>query len=58
MTDKEFDTEVKDLVRLLYNLRRIKDKGLRKSIKNAIMDVLAALIKDLTNALPLPRGRA
>ena len=46
MTDKEFDTEVKDLVRLLYNLRRIKDKGLRKSIKNAIMDVLAALIKD------------
>lgn len=46
MTDEEFDAEVEDLIRLLHNLRRIKDSGLRKSIINAIKDIFAELIKD------------
>lgn len=44
MTDEEFESEVQDLTDMLRNLRRIKDKGLKKWLKK---EIRAQLIKIL-----------
>ena len=44
MTDEEFEKEVRDLVEMLNNLHRIKDKGLTKWLKR---EIRAQLIKIL-----------
>lgn len=36
MTDEEFKTEVQDLVKMLENLRLIKDKGRKRWLKAEI----------------------
>lgn len=46
MTDEEFKTEVKDLVEMLNNLHRIRDKGLRPWLKAEIKEQLRKLLKD------------
>ncbi len=46
MSDEEFAKEVKDLVDMLNNLRRIKDKGRRPWFKAEIKEQLRKLLKD------------
>ncbi|MCM1139735.1 MAG: hypothetical protein NC453_14300 [Muribaculum sp.] len=46
MTDEEFEKEVKDLVEMLNNLHRIKDKGLKRWLKAEIKEQLRKLLKD------------
>lgn len=46
MTDDEFKKEMQDLVMMLENLRRIKDKGRRKWIKAEIRVLLTKLMND------------
>ncbi len=42
MTDEEYESEVEDLGEMLRNLRRIKDKGLRKWL---LREIRAQLLK-------------
>jgi hypothetical protein len=44
MTDEEFKKEVEDLIEMLKNFRRIKDKGLKKWMKAVIRNQLNLLI--------------
>lgn len=46
MTDEEFEREVRDLVEMLNNLHRIRDKGLRKWLKAEIRYQLIKLLED------------
>ncbi len=46
MTDEEFEKEVKDLVEMLNNLRRIKDKGLTKWLKREIRELIIRILKE------------
>ena len=47
MTDEEFEKEVKDLVEMLNNLHRIKDKfGLKRWLKAEIKEHLRKLLND------------
>lgn len=46
MSDEEFKMEVNDLVEMLNNLRKIRDKGRRKWLKAEIRVQLRALMKD------------
>ncbi len=46
MTDEDFEREVQDLVEMLNNLRRIKDKGRRQWLKAEIRAQLVKLTKD------------
>ena len=44
MTDEEFEKEVRDLVEMLNNLHRFKDKGLAKWHKREIRDQLIQIL--------------
>ena len=46
MSDGEFEKEVRDLVEMLNNLHRIRDKGLRKWLKAEIRYQLIKLLED------------
>lgn len=46
MTDEEFKKEVEDLVEMLNNLRRIRDRGLKKWLKAEARRQLQLLLKD------------
>lgn len=46
MTDEELEKEVKDLVEMLNNLRRIKDKGRKRWLKSEIKEQLRKILKD------------
>lgn len=45
MTDEEFEKEVRDLVEMLNNLHRIKDKGLTKWLKREIRAQLIQILR-------------
>lgn len=45
MTDEEYKKEVNDLSEMLYNLRRIKDKGRTKWLKREIRALLIKILK-------------
>lgn len=45
MTDEEFEKEVRDLVEMLNNLHRIKDKSLTKWLKREIRAQLIKILK-------------
>lgn len=46
MTDEEFEKEVRDLVEMLNNLHKIKNKGLTKWLKNEIRAQLIKILKE------------
>lgn len=46
MTKEEFDREVQDLVDMLKNLRKIKDRGRRAWLKKEIRRHLNGLMND------------
>jgi len=46
MSDEEFEKEVKDLVEMLNNLRRIKDKGRKSWLKAEIKEQLRRLLNE------------
>ena len=45
MSDEEFKKEVQDLVEMLNNLHRIRDKGLTKWLKREIRERLIKILK-------------
>lgn len=46
MSDEEFKKEVEDLIEMLNNLHRIRDKGLTKWLKREIKSRLINILKN------------
>ena len=46
MTDEEFKKEVNELVGMLYNLRRIRDRSRKQWLKAEIRNQLRILMKE------------